>query len=88
MKKVTITKIDKYNYTLVDENNKLYIKNIEFYSNYKPVVGDVIYLDDSVLNEENLYAYDEIYDKTNYQLEDMIKIIHNDQEYYFQRKYG
>ena len=88
MRKVKISKIDNYNYTLVDDNNKLYIKNIEFYSNYKPVVGDIIYIDDLVLKEENLYAYDEIYDKTNYKLEDMVKIVHNDDEYYFQRIYG
>ena len=33
-------------------------------------------------------AFDEIYDRTNYELVDMIKVIHDDKEYYFQRRYG
>ena len=88
MKKVIVKKIDNYNYTLVDTKNSLYIKNIEFYSNYKPVVGDVIYLDDKILNENNLYAFSEIFDQENVLMEDMIKIIHDDKVYYFQRIYG
>ena len=88
MKKVIIKKIENYNYTLVDSDNNVYIKNIEFYSNYKPIVGDTVYFDDKILNENNLYAFDEIYDQNNILVEDIIKIIHDDKEYYFQRRYG
>ena len=88
MKKVMVKEINGYDYTLIDTNNNSYIKNIEFYSNYKPVVGDVIYFDDSIMEEINLYAFDEIYDTNNIDMKDMIKIVHNDKEYYFQRRYG
>ena len=88
MRKVEIKKIDNYNYTLTDINNNVYIKNIEFYGNYKPVIGDIIYIDNSILDENNLYSFDEIYDKSNYQIEEIIKVVHDDKEYYFQRIYG
>ena len=52
MKKVVIKEINNYDYTLVDSNNKVYIKNIEFYSEYKPVVGDIIYLEDIVPDDD------------------------------------
>ena len=87
MKKVIINKIDGYDYELKD-NNQTYIKNIEFYSNYKPVIGDIIYLDDLILDEDNLYAFDEVYDTSNIKLEDVIKVVHGTKEYYFQRRYG
>jgi hypothetical protein len=88
MKKTTIRKIEGYNYTLVDTDNKTYVINIEFYSKYKPQENDIIYFDDSILEEVNLYAFDEIYDTTNVSIEDIIKIVHDNKEYYFQRRYG
>lgn len=88
MKKVVIKEINDYDYTLVDSNNKVYIKNIEFYSEYKPVVGDIIYLDDGILNTTNIYSFDEIYDTSKVKMEDIIKVISKDKEYYFQRSFG
>ena len=88
MKKVVIKEINDYDYTLVDSDNKTYIKNIEFYSDYKPVVGDIIYLDDSILNIMNIYSFDEIYDTSNVKKEDIIKVVSKDKEYYFQRSFG
>ena len=88
MKKIIIEKIDNYDYTLVDKDGNYYIKNIEFYSKYKPVIGDIIYLSDNILNEINLYAFDEVYKNNNVDIDDIIKVIHNDEEYYFQRRYG
>ncbi len=87
MKKVVIKEIDGYNYTLVN-NNKEYVKNIEFYDTYKPVVGDIIYISDNILNETNLYSFGEIYDPKNYSNDDIIKVISKDKEYYFQRRFG
>jgi hypothetical protein len=87
MKKVVIKEIDGYNYTLVN-NNKEYVKNIEFYDTYKPVVGDIIYISDNILNETNLYSFGEIYDPKNYSNGDIIKVISKDKEYYFQRRFG
>ena len=87
MKKVIIKEINNYEYTLVDKDNE-YIKNIEFYSNYKPCVGDIIYLDDSIINDVNLFTFDEVYDTKNVKKEDIIKIVSNNKEYYFQRRFG
>lgn len=88
MKKVIIKDINDYNYTLVDSEDNVYVKNIEFYTSYKPCVNDVVYIDESILEEVNLYAFDEIYDTKKAKLEDMIKIVHGDKEYYFQRRFG
>ena len=88
MKKVVVKDIKEYDYTLEDNEENVYVKNIEFYSDYKPMVNDIIYLDEKILDEVNLYAFDEIYDTKNVKLEDMIKVIHGDKEYYFQRRFG
>ncbi len=88
MHKVIIQEIDNYDYIVIDETGINYRLNIEFYSNYKPQVNDIIYVDDSILKETNLYAFDEIYDKKNIDLKDFIKVVNNDKEYYFQRRYG
>ncbi len=87
MRKVIIKKIDNYDYELIDKD-QVYTLNIEFYSNYKPQVNDIIYLDDSILEENNLYAFDEIYDTKNVDIKDIIKVVNNDKAYYFQRRYG
>ena len=48
---------DYYDYIVIDEKGINYRLNIEFYSNYKPQVNDIIYVDDSILKEVNLYAF-------------------------------
>ena len=88
MKKVVIKDIKDYNYTFVDKDNNTYVKNIEFYSNYKPCIDDIVYINESILDKNNLYAFDEIYDTNKAKIEDMIKIVHVDKEYYFQRRFG
>ena len=88
MRRVIIEEISGYNYTLVDNNDKTYVLNIEFYSKYKPMVNDVIYISEKILEENNLFAFDEIYDTSNINLNDMIKIVHGKDEYYFQRRFG
>ena len=88
MKKLVIKEINNYDYILIDESNKKYVINIEFYSKYKPQVNDILYVDDSIVKEVNLYAYDEIYDTRNVDIKDIIKVVSNKKEYYFQRRYG
>ena len=88
MKKLIIKEINNYDYILIDECNKKYVINIEFYSIYKPQINDILYVDDCVVKEVNLYAYDEVYDTTNVDIKDIIKVVNNDKEYYFQRRYG
>ena len=88
MKKLIIKERNNYDYTLIDEKENIYNKNIEFYSKYKPQVNDIIYVDESILNEINLYAFDEVYDTKNVNIKDIVKVVSNDKEYYFQRRYG
>ena len=88
MKKLIIKEINNYDYTLIDQDNNVYVKNIEFYSKYKPQVNDMIYVDDSIINEVNLYTFDEVYNTRNIDIKDIIKVVSNDKEYYFQRRYG
>lgn len=86
MKKVQILEIeDNYLYTLRDNGNKIYKKNIEFYDT-EVSIGDYIYLDDQILNEVNIFAYGPIIE--NNEVEDLIKLIHNGKEIYLQRYYG
>lgn len=86
MKKVQILEIeDNYLYTLRDNDNKIYKKNIEFYDT-EVNVGDSIYLDDQILKEVNIFAYGPIIE--NNEVEDLIKLINNGKEIYLQRYYG
>ena len=87
MKKVKIIKIDNYNYTLYD-GNKMYIKNIEFYSNHVPKVDDVIYISDKILNENNLMAFTDLFNDNLIESDDIIKIVSDKENYFLQRIYG
>ena len=87
MKKVRIVKIDKYNYTLFDGNN-YYIKNIEFNSQFKPNVNDIVYISKKILDEKNLFAFGDLYKDKNVTEEDIIKVVSSNNEYYLQRQYG
>ena len=88
MKKLIIKEIDNYDYLLINQDNNVYNKNIEFYSEYKPQINDIIYVDDSIINEVNLYAFDEVSDTRDVDIKDIIKVVGSDKEYYFQRRYG
>ena len=86
MKKVKVVNIqDKYVLTLEDTDKKRYRRNIEFYD-IDINVGDYIYLSDQILEEDTLYTYGPIENKTD--VEDLIKIIKDDKEIYLQRYYG
>lgn len=88
MKKLKIVKIDNYDYTFVNSNGKNYTLNIEFYCEYKPSIGDIIYFPDDLLKEVNLFAFGDIYDDPNMEETDMIKVVSGDRQYYLQRYYG
>ena len=88
MIKTIVKSINNYDYTLVDNQNNEYVINIEFYSNYKPQLNDIIYFDNIIIDKTNLYAFDEVYDTMNIDIKDIIKVVHEDKEYYFQRRYG
>ncbi len=88
MEKVRIKKINNYDYTLIDNSNKEYIKNIEFTGKYKPHEGDIIYLSEKILIENNLFSFGDIYDQYNVEIDDIIKVVNNEKEYFFQRQFG
>ena len=88
MQKLLIQKINEYDYILINEKKEEIQLNIEFYSKYKPQVNDVIYVDDSILKETNLYTFGEITAARNIDIKDIVKVISNGKEYYFQRIYG
>ena len=85
MKKVKVIKVDNYVITLEDNNKKEYIKNIEFY-NIDLKEGDIIYISDEVLEEDNIYTYGPV--KEDATMDDLIKIIKEDKRIYLQRYYG
>ncbi len=87
MKKVKIVEIGEYNYIL-DDGNKKYEKSIEFNSKYKPKINDVIYISENVLEEENLFAFGDLYNDKKVCEDDIIKIVSGNNEYYLLRLYG
>jgi uncharacterized Zn finger protein len=87
MKKVVVKEIKNYDYVLSD-GKKIYKKNIEFYSHEKPMVGDIIYIDDKVLEEMNMFSFDNLYEDKNATTKDIIKVVSGKKEYYLQRIYG
>ncbi len=88
MNKLIIQEVNDYDYTARSEKGIIYRLNIEFYSGYKPQVNDIIYLNDDILKEANLYAFEEIHDIKNIQMKDIIKVISKNKKYYFKRVYG
>ncbi len=89
MKKLTIIEQNNYDYVLIDNTNNKYKMNIEFYGDYKPCIGDDVYIDEKLLNEVNLYQFGEVYNTNNYEIDDFIKVVTlKKKEYYFQRQYG
>ncbi len=86
LKKVQIVNIDKCNYTLLDMNNNEYKVSMIFYE-FSPKLNDIIYLDEKILTEINIYNFGPIKDnkiKDN----EMIKIVREKEEYYLTRYYG
>ena len=88
MHKLIIQKVDNYDYILIDVKEEKIQLNIEFYSKYKPQVNDIIYIDNSIIRGDNLYAFAEIYDVEDINTKDIIKVISKDKNFYFQRIYG
>ena len=60
---------------------------MEFYNSYKPQIDDTIYLDESVINDVNLFAFDEIYNPKILNKKDVIKVV-GKEEHYLQRRFG
>lgn len=88
MIKLIVDNIENYNYTLKDENNNLYELNLEFYDLDKRIkIGDTIYLPKQLLNEKGLYSFGVI-KRIDNNLEEYIKLIIDNKQYYLERYYG
>ena len=95
MKKLEINKIDNYQYELKDTNDKVYHFNIEFYNIDKlPKVGDYIYLNEKLLQEEySLLSFDTLestYGRTirSEEDEDLVILLIDHEKIYLKRVYG
>ncbi len=96
MIKLIIENIDGYNYILKDSNNKSYNINIEFYDvDVLPKVGDIIYINNKLLNKinNNVVSFgklDGIYGRTitDENDEDIISLSIQDKIIYLKRYYG
>lgn len=88
MKKVIIKEINGYDYILLDEDNNVYYKNIEFISKLKPKEKDIIYLSEKILFENNLFTFADFNNRNNVKEAEIIKIISSDEKYYLIRHYG
>ena len=96
MNKLIIENIDGYNYILKDTNNKSYNINIEFYDiDVLPKVGDIIYINNKLLNKinNNVVSFgklDGIYGRkiTDENDEDIIGLSIQDKIIYLKRYYG
>ena len=96
MIKLIIKNIDGYNYILKDSNNKSYNINIEFYDiDVLPKVGDIIYINNKLLNKinNNIASFgklDGIYGRTiiDENDEDVIGVSIHDKVIYLKRYYG
>ena len=85
MIKVRVIEVNDFDYVLEDNNKKRYNINIEFYDTTVNV-GDIIYIDEKVLKETNLYAYGPLLEEAR--AEDLIKIVKDNKDIYLQRYYG
>ena len=87
MKKVKVIKIDNYKYILSDEN-EAFIKNIEIYSRYKLHVNDIIYMSKKIIEDNNLLAFTDVFQDNIIEIDDIIKVVSDEDKYYLQRIYG
>lgn len=86
MEKVKIINITDQIYTLENEDKNIYKKAFQFMNTkYIPNIGDIITIDESILEENNIYTFGDIYNKNK---EDIIKIDSNNSIIYLQRYYG
>lgn len=92
MLKTKVLRIEEYNNYVLECNNKIYNLTIEFLGDKVPKVNDVIYVNDKILEEVNLYTYGPLNSKysknINVNEEELIKVVTSDDAYYLQRYYG
>lgn len=88
MKKLIIKKISNYNYQLEDEFGNKYQLNMEFHSlNKKLVIGNIMFIPEQLLKNNAMYTFGPIKEEL-FDVDEYIKIIIDNKEYYLQRYYG
>ena len=92
MKKVKVIKVDEVKYSLQDKDNNIYELYLEFHDiGNKIKVGDIIYLNEYLLNENMLLAFgnlNSIYGKEIEDDKDIIIIESNNKRITLKRLYG
>lgn len=84
--KLEVISAQKYDYKLKHEN-KVYLKNIEFYSKTKPQPGDYIYISRTTL-EEDMLTYGHIHNIDDLNHNNVLVIEKNEKRVYLLRYYG
>lgn len=91
MIKLRVTNIEEYNYVL-KHNNKEYKVHLTFLGDKIPKVNDLIYVDEFLIKEVNLYTYGPLNGKYAKMQDvddlEIMKVISLHEEYYLQRYYG
>ncbi len=94
MKKLEITKINKYQYELKDDN-RVYHFNMEFFNVQEEIkVGDFIYMSEKLLREENtLLSFDQLDSTYGRKIKDaddndLIILVVDNKKIYLKRVYG
>lgn len=96
MVRLIIKSIVNYNFVLVDNDDRKYNVNMEFYGIQNlPIVGDYLYVDEKMLNEinNNMVSFgqvDEKYGKDVNSIDDseVICLVHGNNSVYLKRFYG
>ena len=95
MIKLIIDKVEGYNYYLIDNNNKKYKINIEFYNiENKPKEKDIIYMNKELLNEINIpLSFGPLLVKYGRKIEsaedkDILVLVSDNKKEYLKRYYG
>lgn len=91
MIKLKVINIEEYSYIL-ETNNQTYNLNIEFLGDKIPKTNDIIYIDEKIIKEKNIYTYGPLNSKYSRNIdvseEELIKVVAPKDEYYLQRYYG
>ena len=96
MVRLIIKSTFNYNYVVVDNNDREYNVNIEFYGLQElPVVGDYLYVDETMLNEinNNMVSFGPIDGKygkdiNSIDASEVICLVHGNNSVYLKRFYG
>ena len=85
--KYIVININDLNYTLENNNNKYNI--IAIFDEYKPHIGDIIYMSDKIINDNTILEFGSLNtNDKNITEDDLIKIFHDGEYITLQRYYG